>query len=328
MIISHQSSEAISIDVSVIIPTHNRILMLEEALASVFSQEFDGVFEIIVVDDNSQDGTSEIVATKYPEVYLISLEQNLGHGAARNRAIKLAKGKYIAFLDSDDLWKPDYLKLQIASLKSQERSLAISGLEIWHIPSDRRYCLAQKPDLNKYMSPIHQLLIVSKGFVNTPSSVIFPQYVFDEVGMFEENFRFGVDIDLYLRCLGADFTMTFTESPVAIKRNGIPDQLTNPKNLKAREKSVFARIDKFYDLYGNANITKVPSIKHIYTVNYLAYANVYFKYEDPLNGLNSYRFAACNGSPVEAFSQAVKSVFYYVGRKIKKPIKTLLSRTS
>ncbi|MGB3188751.1 MAG: glycosyltransferase family 2 protein, partial [Limnoraphis sp.] len=66
------------IDVSVIIPTYNRIYMLEEALKSVLTQEFDGTVEIIVVDDNSSDKTSEIIDHKYPQINLISLKQNGG----------------------------------------------------------------------------------------------------------------------------------------------------------------------------------------------------------------------------------------------------------
>jgi glycosyltransferase involved in cell wall biosynthesis len=316
--ISNQASNEISIDVSVIIPTYNRISMLEEALASVFSQEFDGVFEVIVVDDHSQDGTPEIVATKYPDVHLISLEQNLGHGAARNRAIKLAKGKYIAFLDSDDLWKPNYLKIQVEALKDRDRSIALSGTEIWQLWSDRKLIFTQKPDLDKYMSPIHQMLIVFKHFIKSgPSGFVFPRYVFDEVGLFEEKFRIGVDIDMYLRCLGADFNTIFTELPIVTKREGSPDQLTSLKNLKAREKSVFSRIDKFYNLYGIANQDIIPPIRHIYVENYLAYAEIYFFNYDPLNGLNSCLAAAYNGSPARALQCAAKGIIKQLYNRIK-----------
>jgi glycosyltransferase involved in cell wall biosynthesis len=321
MIISHKDSNALGIDVSVIIPTYNRISMLEEALASVFSQEFDGVFEVIVADDNSQDGTPEIVATKYPDVHLIRLEQNLGHGAARNRAIGSAKGKYIAFLDSDDLWKPDYLKVQIASLEDQDRSFAVSGLEIWDVQADQRRIVLQKPDLDSYMSPIHQLLLIGKTFILTPSSVVFSRAIFDEVGLFEERFRVGVDIDFYLRCLGAGFNMIFTEHLTVIKREGSSDQLTGHKNLKPREKSVFSRIHKYYHLYGAKNPNKAPPIKHIYIENHLWYTNAYFYIGYPLDGLRSSLSAAHNGAPSLAFFCATKSILSYTKKEIKHSLK-------
>ena len=93
--------------------------MLEEALASVFKQEFDGTVEVIVVDNNSQDSTPEVVGQKYPDVHLISLKKNVGAYVSRNRALLEAKGKYIAFLDSDDIWKTNYLKTQIAALQGK-----------------------------------------------------------------------------------------------------------------------------------------------------------------------------------------------------------------
>jgi glycosyltransferase involved in cell wall biosynthesis len=307
MMISHQASNTNGIDVSVIIPTYNRISMLEEALASVFSQEFDGVFEVIVVDDHSQDGTPEIVATKYPDVHLIRLEQNFGHGTARNRGIEVARGKYIAFLDSDDLWKPNYLKIQIEALKGRNRSFAVSGIESWDVLADRRHIVHQKPKLDN-MSPIHQLLLVGKIFILTPSSVVFPLTIFDEIGLFEERFRVGVDIDMYLRCLGAGFNIIYTEFPIVTKREGSLDQLTSTKNLKAREKSVFSRIDKFYNLYGDKNNEIVPSIKHIYVENYLFYARKYFWNNYFLSGLKSCLAAAHHGSPLIALFYAAKGI--------------------
>jgi len=314
-----------SLDVSVIIPTYNRISMLEEALESVFSQEFDGVFEVIVVDDNSQDGTPEIVATKYPDVHLISLKQNLGHGSARNRGIEIAKGQYIAFLDSDDLWKPNYLQVQVEALKDQHRSIALSGYEIWQTGSDQRKSFTQKPDLKNHMSLMHKMLDYGNHYLwSGPSALVFPRYAFNEVGLFEERFRMGIDIDMYLRCLGAGFNTIFTELPVFIKREGLPDQLTNPKNLKAREKSVFSRVDKFYSLYGQQNHNLVPPIRNIHIENHLSFANDYFFVNhDPLNGLRLWA-AAWQISPVGALLRLPAYVAKGITNWIKSRLKFIL----
>ena len=324
MIITSQLSDTQIPDISVIIPTYNRISMLEEALASVFSQDFDGIVEIFVVDDNSSDGTSEIVSEKYPNIRLISLKQNVGAYVARNLALKEARGKYIAFLDSDDLWKQNYLKVQVEALENRARCFAVSSLEIWNISKNRRFIKLQKPDLDKYMSPIHQLLVFGSALINTPSSVVFPCSVFDEVGLFEERFRVGVDIDLYLRCLAADFKILFTEFPVAIKRNGSKDQLTNIKNLKLRENIIFARIDKFYSSY-NRSFDEVPPRRYIYAQNYLSLAKYYFKNDYILNGLSSCLAAAYNGSPVNAFSCVKKGLKFQLKNNVLKPTRQFFS---
>ncbi|MCA1991907.1 MAG: glycosyltransferase [Coleofasciculus sp. S288] len=233
-------------DVSVIIPTYNRLSMLEEALASVASQDFDGVVEIIVVDDNSQDGTSEIVSRKYPNVHLISLKQNVGAYAARNRALVQAKGKYIAFLDSDDLWETHYLRTQITALEGKERHFCISNIVIWDTAENQKQVWVQKPNLERYDSLIHHLLV--KSFIYTPSSVVIPRQAFDELGLFDETIRVGEDAALYERCIVAGYQPIFTELPVAIKRKHGKDHLTNAKNLKIRKESRMVRVNKLYPL--------------------------------------------------------------------------------
>jgi glycosyltransferase involved in cell wall biosynthesis len=89
---------------SVVIPTHNRINLLLRALDSVRAQTFTD-FEVIVVDDGSTDGTSERLARLGKRIQLIT-QTNRGPGSARNHGANVAKGKYVAFLDSDDLWFP------------------------------------------------------------------------------------------------------------------------------------------------------------------------------------------------------------------------------
>ena len=95
---------------SVIVPVHNREKLIANALESVLSQRFDG-FEVIVVDDGSTDGTADTVRAMSERDGRVRyvLQENAGPGAARNRGIGEARGKWIAFLDSDDVWEPDKL---------------------------------------------------------------------------------------------------------------------------------------------------------------------------------------------------------------------------
>ncbi len=94
--------------VSVIMPVYNRREVLADALNSVLSQSYPA-FELIICDDGSDDGSAEIVtACKDPRAKLIRLDHNQGAAAARNRALKAARGLYIAYLDSDNIWHPHY----------------------------------------------------------------------------------------------------------------------------------------------------------------------------------------------------------------------------
>jgi glycosyltransferase involved in cell wall biosynthesis len=103
---------------SVIIPTYNRKDKLKKAIESVKAQTFSN-YEIFVVDDASEDGTSAWVSKNYPDINLIALVENKGAAGARNEAIKQAQGEYIAFLDSDDQWLPHYLEAHIEVLSSR-----------------------------------------------------------------------------------------------------------------------------------------------------------------------------------------------------------------
>ena len=100
--------------VSVIIPTYNRKKYVTKAIDSVLRQTYDD-YEIIVIDDGSTDNTRESLE-KYRNKILYIYQQNSGVSAARNAGIRLAKGEWVAFLDSDDEWIPEYLSWQMKQL--------------------------------------------------------------------------------------------------------------------------------------------------------------------------------------------------------------------
>lgn len=111
--------------VSVIIPTFDRMQLVVAAIESVFAQTYPRL-EIIVVDDGSTDGTAEAIQTiisqsslgreKRPKIHYL-FQQNMGPSRARNEGLKAAKGDWIAFLDSDDLWLPEKIELQLRAVE-------------------------------------------------------------------------------------------------------------------------------------------------------------------------------------------------------------------
>ena len=104
------------IEVSIIMPAYNAEKHIHDSILSVQNQTFKS-WELIVIDDNSNDLTSSIVkqfTLTDERIFLVQHEQNLGTAASRNTGISIAKGRFIAFLDSDDLWLPEKLLKQIS----------------------------------------------------------------------------------------------------------------------------------------------------------------------------------------------------------------------
>lgn len=316
LLTSPQDPYQLSPEVTVIIPTYNRCLMLQEALTSVTSQEFDGLVEIIVVDDNSQDGTSETVAQKYPFVRIISLKQNVGPSAARNRAILQARGNYIAFLDSDDLWETNHLKTQIEVLEGKYKCFSVSDLVIWDTAKEHKRLEIQRPNSEKYASPVHHFLV--SGFIITLSSVVIPRQAFTEVGLFDENFMLGEDNELYLRCLLSDYRVVCTEQPTVIKRKHSRDQLADAKNLKLKEKYRFMRINKLYPL--TRGYLDIPPIRCIYAETYTHFASQHFRNNDFLNWLTSSIAAANNSSPGYALLSMLRDIKARTLHRLRRPL--------
>lgn len=205
--------------VSVIIPTYNRLPMLKEAVDSVLAQDYEDM-ELIVVDDGSTDGTGEAMKGYGGRVRLVQFLSNKGVSAARNKGILNARGKYIAFLDSDDLWVKGKIKIQTTFLDENPHYPICYTDEIW-IRKGRRVNPMQKH--SKYSGWIFEkclpLCIIS------PSSAMMRRSLFSKVGLFDEAFPVCEDYDFWLR-VSSRFPIFFINRKLIIKRGGHPDQLS------------------------------------------------------------------------------------------------------
>jgi len=117
--------------VSIITPAYNAATYIAETIESVLAQTYTN-WEMLIVNDCSKDNTAEIVqsyAVKDKRIKLINLKQNSGAAAARNTAIQNAKGRYIAFLDSDDLWKKEKLQKQIEFMQQKGYAFTFTNYE-------------------------------------------------------------------------------------------------------------------------------------------------------------------------------------------------------
>ena len=205
--------------VSVIIPTYNRLPMLKEALDSVLSQDFED-FELIVVDDGSTDGTAEVIKGYGGRVKLLQYPENRGVSAARNQGILKARGKYIAFLDSDDLWVKGKQKIQVAFLDDNPHYPLCYTDEIW-IRKGRR--VNPKFKHAKYSGWIFEKCLPLCTI--SPSSAMMRRALFSKVGLFDEALPVCEDYDFWLR-VSVRFPVFFINRKLIIKRGGHSDQLS------------------------------------------------------------------------------------------------------
>ena len=203
---------------SVIIPTFNRAAFLREAMDSVLAQTAE-VFELIVIDDGSTDHTAELVA-EYGNRVRYCFQPNAGASAARNLGIRHAAGKFISFLDSDDLWLPRKLERQLEWMAAHPHLLLCYTDEIW---IRRGVRVNQKNIHAKSGGWIYPLCL--PRCIISPSSVIMRRELFDTVGLFDEQLPVCEDYDLWLR-VASRFEVGFIPEPLIVKRGGHAGQLS------------------------------------------------------------------------------------------------------
>jgi glycosyltransferase involved in cell wall biosynthesis len=193
--------------------------MLKEAVNSVLAQDFED-FELIVVDDGSTDGTAEEIKRYGGRVKLFPHSENRGVSAARNKGILHARGKYIAFLDSDDLWVKGKLKIQTAFLDENPHYPLCYTDEIWVRRGKR---VNPKLKHAKYAGWIFEKCLPLCTI--SPSSAMMRKTLFSKVGLFDEALPVCEDYDFWLR-VSARFPIFFINKKLIIKRGGHSDQLS------------------------------------------------------------------------------------------------------
>jgi glycosyltransferase involved in cell wall biosynthesis len=205
--------------VSVIIPTHNRRMLVLEAIASVRAQRDCSAVEVIVVDDGSTDGTDAAIAEFAGSVRYVWREQR-GVAAARNLGAGMASGDWLAFLDSDDWWMPRKLSAQLAFHEAHPDISISQTDEIWirrgTRVNPRRY--HRKPSGDIFLPSLRRCLV-------SPSAVMMRRDLFFCLGGFDEGLEVCEDYDLWLR-VASRMSVGLVGEPLVVKRGGHADQLS------------------------------------------------------------------------------------------------------
>lgn len=210
--------------VSVIIPVYNRPKLILEALDSVFSQSFSD-FECIVADDGSDDGTAEVVEGMLekpqagPALRLLSLPHSGFPGKVRNRGVREARGKYVAFLDSDDLWKREKLSRQLELMEEKDAVLSHTR-EVW-LRGERE--VSQASQRHKRRGDIFRDAL--RKCIVGPSTVMMRRDSFLRTGGFREDLEIAEDYEYWLK-LTAESAVEYLDEPLTVKRAGGWGQLS------------------------------------------------------------------------------------------------------
>lgn len=221
--------------VSVVIPAYNAAATITEALATVRAQTF-GDFEIIVVDDASQDETASVIERSGADCRVIVHPQNRGPACARNTGIEASTGEWIAFLDGDDAWLPHRLDAQLR-LAAQHTEYAVWCAGHVSFADGETESPATDDDTFRRI-PLEEF--ANHNPVAT-STVLARRSVLDEVGGFDAAFRGPEDYDLWMR-IAARYPIASMTAPLARYRFltgslSMDDRRFLPEVLRVLEKA-------------------------------------------------------------------------------------------
>lgn len=217
--------------VSVIIPVYNGAIHIAAAARSALDQTYADR-EVIVVNDGSTDGTLAELE-KFGEAIRVISIRNGGVSNARNVGILASRGELIAFLDADDVWRPDNLAVQVAAMEANPDVgfsccnylvLDRAGGRMIQKFEQHKGDPAFQFDAPLPTSPV-ELLLARGNFVGTASNVVVRRDVLDRAGLFDTRFRQAEDLELFIRC--ALFTRFLLVSKILLRKTTHETNLTN-----------------------------------------------------------------------------------------------------
>lgn len=221
--------------VSVIIPTYNCGKYICEAIDSVLAQTYKD-FEIIVVDDGSTDNTNDIVGKyikEHPDKIKYFYKDNGGEASARNFGIQKTDSEYLAFLDADDVWLPDKLEIQYASIVKSGAGLNYTAMIV--VDEHGKSIGEIKPS-----KPALCVVDLIKGY-RIPMTVLIRTELFGSIGLFDENIKVAVDTDLWIR-FARHIKIEYISAPLAKYRRHESNISSNISEAYIGHTKIFSKL--------------------------------------------------------------------------------------
>lgn len=192
--------------ISVVLPTRNRGHLIMDAICSLIMQSYDN-WELIVSDDNSSDATEEVVKSfNDSRIVYLHNEEPVGTSEARNRALKIARGSVIAYLDDDDLWDPHFLLISLNHMREAGRKMIYSAQMVWN-GFDETTRVGEKFHCIRF-NKFNRSLLEHINYISMITSM-HDKELAEEISYFDNNLTRLVDWDFFLR-------MTELTSPIAL----------------------------------------------------------------------------------------------------------------
>lgn len=198
------------VETSIIIPLYNAEKYIAETIQSVLNQTYQN-WELIIIDDGSIDFSSKIV-TNFLNDNRISFhyQKNSGVSSARNNGFTKAYGKYITFLDADDIWLKDNLEEKISYLKNNAVDVVYSRYDTINEKSE-----STSKILNKAIFPnLKDVLLLKGNYSTAPSGLVIKSEVLHKIGGFDANLSNNADQDLWIRILANNYKIVLIEKPL------------------------------------------------------------------------------------------------------------------
>lgn len=284
--------------VSVIIPTHYRPDRLDLAIKSVLDQTYKEL-EIIIISDGIDNETANVVH-RYQEIdaRIMFYEYNPSRGGnyARNLGIKNSNGKYIAFLDDDDIWKEHKIERQIELLQCNSR-VGLVNCGINNVFPEKKLQYTSKMSVDGNISKT----ILFGNSIGSTSAVMVRREALETCGVFDEKLTARQDYDLWLRICQKYEVKTVGSIELDYynyEQKGNHNQISY--NLEKLEKSYELIFDKYKDLYTTLSKNEV---KLLYSNRYLALAQVALKASDK-NNVKRYGWIAWN------YRKSIKALYF------------------
>ena len=200
---------------SVIIPLYNKAPYVHKTVESVLRQTFDD-YELIIIDNGSNDGSSEIVAGfTDPRIRTIRIDENVGVSNARNKGVSLSTSPYINFLDADDWWEPTFLE-EMAGLIERHPDAGIYGTGYWIIKNGKKRLapIGVKENFTEGTIDYCKVYAQTLCMPLTSITVAIPRTVFNETGGFKPHLKLGEDFDLWIR-IALKHKVAFLNKPLS-----------------------------------------------------------------------------------------------------------------
>jgi glycosyltransferase involved in cell wall biosynthesis len=228
--------------VDVIIPTYNRAEFLQAAIGSVLDQSLRD-FTLLIVDDASADDTQAVVkAFDDQRIKYIRHTVNRGEAVARNTGLSTGNAEFVAFLDDDDEWFPEKLRLTVDLLEN--RPSKVGGVYTGLFIVDRSSGIIQGCKLAERRGDIY-LDMVSRNVLFTPSTVLLRRECFEKLGLFDESIPWMLDYDMWIR-IAKEFHFECIKEPL-VKYHVHKNRISN--NASIRAKGLEAVLKKHRDFF-------------------------------------------------------------------------------